>query len=185
MLFSSTSGKQQILEWFQLHELELTTIVDLGAGCGTYIQLIKYNNNICTQSNWIGIEIWNKYIEEYNLKLLYDTIIIDDVRNIDYSKLGNISVTIAGDILEHMEKTEAMELVDKIMKYSKYLIISIPIKHLPQSKTTYENPYQEHVKDDWSHEEVLETWNKHIIDFYVKGKKSKMGVYWLSNENIT
>jgi hypothetical protein len=42
------------------------------------------------------------------------------------------------------------------------------------------NPFEVHVKDDWTHEEVMQTWNTYVKNFYRKGKKSKIGVYWLS-----
>lgn len=184
MSFSLRTGKQQILEWFTLHESSIKTILDIGAGSGTYINLIKYANQICVNSYWIGIEIWSPYIELYNLYNLYDKIINQDVRTLNWDNVPNIDVTIAGDVLEHMTKEEAIILVDKILQKSKYLVISIPICHMPQTSEDYSNPYEAHVKDNWSHTEVIETWTNYIVNFFVRGKKSKIGIYWLTNENI-
>jgi hypothetical protein len=42
------------------------------------------------------------------------------------------------------------------------------------------NPFEVHVKDDWSHNEVIATWGAYIKETYRKSGKSKIGVYWLT-----
>jgi predicted TPR repeat methyltransferase len=174
---SLTSGKQQILEWFQHNENNINTIVDIGAGSGTYIKLIKETAGCCVNSNWIGVEAWQPYIQEFQLNNRYNKIINQDVRTIDWYNLSP-DVVVAGDVLEHMSKLDAVTLVDKILQTSKTLIISIPIRHMPQDAING-NPFEIHVKDDWNHNEVLQTWQQYIINTYRKSVKSKIGVYWL------
>jgi hypothetical protein len=101
------------------------------------------------------------------------------VRTVDWAVL-NPDVVIAGDVLEHMTKEDAITLVDRILQVSKTLIVSIPIRYMPQDEHAYPNPHEEHVKDDWSHEEVMATWGKYVKDSYRKSQKSKLGVYWMS-----
>ena len=69
-----------------------------------------------------------------------------------------------------MTKEEAIELWDKVSKTARYAIISIPIIHYPQGHE-HGNPYEEHVKDDWSSEEVLETFSniKEYKEFDITG----------------
>jgi len=82
-----------------------------------------------------------------------------------------------------MTKDEAISLVDNILNNAKVLIISIPIVHMPQD--AYEgNPFEIHVKDNWSHEEILATWPSKIKRSYIKSRKAILGVYWLSNEEL-
>jgi hypothetical protein len=109
---------------------------------------------------------------------MYDRIINQDVRTVDWKQLGPISVVIAGDVLEHMTKEAAIALVDQVLAVADTMIVSIPIRHMPQGEHAYENPYEEHVKDDWSHDEVMETWSHYIFKHYRKSVKSKLGVYW-------
>lgn len=179
MGYSLSTGKAETLKWFQDNENKITRVLDIGAGSGTYINLIKLKNNICSSAEWVGVEAWQNYINEFKLDDKYDTVINQDVRKLEWDSLGNFSVAIAGDILEHMSKDEAIILVDTIMSRCNTLIISIPIVHMPQDEVNG-NPYEVHVKDDWSHNEVLETWGEYIKTFYRKSSKSKIAVYWLS-----
>jgi 2-polyprenyl-3-methyl-5-hydroxy-6-metoxy-1,4-benzoquinol methylase len=176
---SLSSGKDQILQWFQQNENRIKTVVDIGAGSGTYIKLIKEEAQCCVDSHWVGIEAWQPYVEKFNLKNRYNQIINQDVRSVDWSILSP-TVIIAGDVLEHMSKQDAIALVEEILQPGTTLIISIPIRHMPQEAING-NPYEVHVKDDWSHNEVVETWKNYICQSYRKSPKSKIGVYWLEN----
>jgi 2-polyprenyl-3-methyl-5-hydroxy-6-metoxy-1,4-benzoquinol methylase len=175
---SLSSGKNEILAWFQQNENHIKSVVDIGAGSGTYIKLIKEDAKCCVTAKWIGIEAWNPYIDKFYLKDRYDQIINQDVRQLDWATL-NPSVVIAGDVLEHMSKQDAIKLVERILKPNTTIIISIPIRHMPQDAING-NPFEVHVKDDWSHQEVMHTWQSYIFHTYRKSPKSKIGVYWLS-----
>jgi predicted TPR repeat methyltransferase len=179
MSYSLPSGKAQTLEWFQHNHASINTIVDIGPGSGTYIKLIKEEAQCCVNAQWIGVEIWEPYIKQFNLESRYNRIINADVRTVDWQSLRP-DVVIAGDVLEHMTKQDAVLLVERILKVAKTLIVSIPIRHMPQDEHAYENPHEAHVKDDWSHDEVIETWGSYIKHSYRKSVKSKLGVYWLS-----
>jgi predicted TPR repeat methyltransferase len=179
MSYSLKSGKAETLAWFQANEATIKTVVDIGPGSGTYIKLIREDARCCADANWIGVEIWKPYINEFNLASRYTQVLNQDVRSVDWAVL-NPDVVIAGDVLEHMTKEDAIILVDRILQISKTLIVSIPIRYMPQDEHAYPNPHEEHVKDDWSHEEVMDTWGKYVKDSYRKSQKSKLGVYWMS-----
>ena len=177
MGYSLSTGKAETLEWFKANG-PFQRILDIGAGSGTYINLIKINNKVCEDAHWVGIEAWSEYVEKFDLRNKYNTLINQDVRKVDWNGLGRFDVAIAGDVLEHMTKAEAVELVEHILNHCTTLIISIPIVHMPQDAVEG-NPYEVHVKDDWSHNEVMLTWPKYIKQHYRKSGKSKIGVYWL------
>jgi hypothetical protein len=42
------------------------------------------------------------------------------------------------------------------------------------------NPFEIHVKPDWTHEEVVDTWKDVLKNHWRKSVKSKIGVYWLA-----
>lgn len=178
---SNRSGKEQILTWFRSEEKNINTIIDIGAGRGTYINLVKESNKLCLNSSWIAIEAWEPYIQQFKLKSRYNRVISSDVRKVDWSQFNKVDVVIAGDVLEHMSKQDAISLVENVLKVSKYLVISIPIVHFPQDEIAG-NPFEVHVKDDWSHDEIMETWGSYIFSSFRKGTKSKIGVYWLKND---
>lgn len=179
MSYSLKSGKEQTLNWFKQNESTIHTVVDIGPGSGTYIKLIKEDAACCLNARWIGIEIWEPYIQQFDLARRYDSVLNQDVRTLDWNQIGPVSVVIAGDVLEHMTKNQAIELVNKIVTVSDMLIVSIPIRYMPQDEHAYENPHEAHIKDDWSHEEVVDTWGHWIKDSYRKSPKSKLGVYWI------
>jgi predicted TPR repeat methyltransferase len=179
MSYSLKSGKAETLAWFQANQSTIKTVVDIGPGSGTYVKLIREDAQCCVDATWIGVEIWKPYIEEFELESRYNQVLNQDVRTVDWVAL-NPDVVIAGDVLEHMTKQDAVALVDRILQVSKTLIVSIPIRHMPQDEHAYPNPHEAHIKDDWSHEEVMSTWGHYIKDSYRKSQKSKLGVYWMS-----
>lgn len=179
MSYSLKSGKAETLAWFQANQSTIKTVVDIGPGSGTYVKLIREDAQCCVDATWIGVEIWKPYIEEFKLETRYNQVLNQDVRTVDWAALDP-DVVIAGDVLEHMTKQDAVALVDRILQVSKTLIVSIPIRHMPQDEHAYPNPHEAHIKDDWSHEEVMSTWGHYIKDSYRKSQKSKLGVYWMS-----
>ena len=179
MSYSLKSGKAETLAWFQTNQSTIKTVVDIGPGSGTYVKLIREDAGCCVDANWIGVEIWKPYIEEFKLESRYNQVLNQDVRTVDWAAL-NPDVVIAGDVLEHMTKEDAVALVDRILQVAKTLIVSIPIRHMPQDEHAYPNPHEAHIKDDWSHDEVVATWGHYIKESYRKSQKSKLGVYWMS-----
>ena len=179
MGYSLRGGKPETAEWFRQNESSITRVLDIGAGSGTYAKLIKQEFDLCKHAEWTAVEAWADYVEKFELASLYDRVINQDVRTLDWSSLGHFSVAIAGDVLEHMTKQQAIDLVDNILKHADTLIVSIPIVYMPQDELEG-NPYEVHVKPDWSHDEVMETWAPFIKHVHRKSVKSKLAVYWLS-----
>lgn len=169
---SSKEGKDITLQWVKEHDIK--NVLDIGAGSGTYKKLFL-KNKLHLNASWTAIEAWEPYIKDFNLRELYNHVIHSDVRKCDIKSLGNFDITFMGDVLEHITKEEAVALVDSVMMISKYAVISIPIVHWPQGER-HGNPFEIHVKDDWSDEEVRSTFSKYITK-YVAG--NEIGVYWL------
>jgi len=147
---SSFEGKPQIKEWLKSINIEHNKVLDIGAGAGTYPALYRDSLKDC---KWVGIEIWEPYKIKYELEKQYDTLLIGDARSMQFNYYD---VCFLGDVLEHMTKEEAVSLVRKLKDSCTYIIISIPIIDYPQD-TINGNPYEVHIKDDWSHEEVIQT----------------------------
>lgn len=171
---SSHEGKSKIVEWVKSLN-GITTVLDIGAGKGTYLKLLKHKSNVLPSAKFVCIEAWAPYVEKFNLPSKYDVVINEDARKVNYRDMGNIDLTIAGDVLEHMTKEESISVVDQIATISRFMVISIPVIHYPQEAIN-NNPFEEHIKDDWSHDEVMSTWGKFIIDSSV-GRE--IGVYLL------
>ena len=111
---SSKEGKFIISEWITKISSEINTVLDLGVGEGTYHKFFYRKNPVLKHAKWIGVEVWQPYIELYNLKTVYDQIEQEDIRYIDYQKFGEVDLVFAGDVLEHMTKDEAISLIKKL-----------------------------------------------------------------------
>lgn len=175
---SSESGKAWTGDQLRRisNRISVNKILDIGSGEGTYINKYK---NVFPKAHWTGVEVWEPYIHQYNLEKKYNRLINTDVRKLDSSEFKDIDIVFAGDILEHMTKEECVELVEKILPNVKCLIISIPIIHMPQG-AWLGNPYEEHIKDDWSDKEMHETFGIFIKKYKVD---NDIGVYILSTND--
>jgi len=179
MPFSSESGKASIA-WALARMPVPKTALDIGCGQGTYAKMFP-------KLQWTGVEIWEPYVEKYNLKDLYPSLHIADVRELDTDE--HFDVCFLGDVLEHMTKEEAQALVEKAKRWADTVVISIPLGHYPQGE--YEgNPYEAHVTDNWTDAEVRQafgqpTWSDidQEIGVYIYSKhevRLKIAVYAIS-----
>jgi ubiquinone/menaquinone biosynthesis C-methylase UbiE len=168
---SSKEGKKEIVDWCR--ELaNINFILDIGAGKGTYVNLLK-KRKLFRETHWTGIEAWTPYVTQYKLDELYNTLIDSDVRKVNFDNLY-FDLIFMGDVLEHMTKDEAILLVTVLSKISKYCVISIPIVHYPQDEI-FNNPFEKHVKDDWSHDEVIASFPNIVKTF----QGTEIGCYLL------
>lgn len=178
MCNSSAEGKDWTKRYVQRF-LQKTSyphyrVLDVGAGRGTYEQLLR--QTMPPSTTWVAVEAWGPYIENFKLKDKYDIVLQRDVRSIDLFPHDHYDIAFCGDVLEHMTKEEAVALVDKLRSMCGAIIISIPIIHWPQHDEV--NPFQIHVKDDWTHEEMVETFPE-ISACYVG---QQIGVYAILHE---
>jgi SAM-dependent methyltransferase len=170
---SNKEGKAVIREWVTEVGPYVKTVLDLGVGNGTYHRLYTRKSSALREAHWTGIEVWEPYIHEFDLLTRYNKIINEDIRTVDFNTLGKIDLVFAGDVLEHITKEEAIKVVDDLLKVAKRIIVSIPIVHFPQGEEEG-NPYEAHVKDDWSDAEMFETfpqikrsWTGNTIGVYL------------------
>lgn len=140
----------------KISELRPSSFLDIGPGAGKYGKLVREHSPSTIRH---AVEIWAPYIKQFNLEQLYHKVYVCDARIFFSYKYD---LVVFGDILEHMTREEAVALWQVVSSNAKSAIISMPIIHYPQSGE--ENPFQEHVKDDWTHEEIMSTFSK-IVEF--------------------
>jgi 2-polyprenyl-3-methyl-5-hydroxy-6-metoxy-1,4-benzoquinol methylase len=150
MAGSNPENRGWVLE--RVLELNPRTIVDVGAGAGTYSQLLR---PLLPDTIFTAIEIYPKNISQYNLNSLYDHVLCMDVR--DVSTFGKeTDLVIFGDVLEHMSRDDAMFVWNLARRDAKYGIISMPIIHYPQGEIDG-NIHETHVVDDWNNLKIFES----------------------------
>lgn len=127
------------------NELNPKTVVDVGPGVGTYAQ--AYRSSM--EQHWTAIEIWRPYVDVYGLNEIYDEVIVGDVRDVELPKAD---LYIAGDVLEHMSRVEALLVIDRIKRSAEHLMVSVPIVHYEQGALEG-NPFETH-HYHWSADEM-------------------------------
>jgi glycosyltransferase involved in cell wall biosynthesis len=185
MPYSSDSGKAFIDRAIRKIRANMSgifwankAILDLGTGSGTYSD--RFSKTLLPRSEfwWMGVEIWEPYVKEFDLDAKYDQLFVEDARDFVRSDMYKFDICFIGDLIEHMSKEDAIELVMRASQIANLVIISIPIVHYPQGEYKG-NPYEAHVKDDWSHEEVLE-----ICDPFTWATDGEIGIYMIANEEL-
>ena len=147
----------------------LKRIIDVGPGIGTYTSFRQPGQQ------WVGVEVWAPYVRTYELEKKYDQVVVADIRYLDWSQFTPVDVVIFGDILEHMAKEEAVKVVDRALRVARVALISVPVVESIQDELEG-NPFERHVKTDWTNEEV---WNT-FPDICTNMLESYIGAYLLS-----
>ncbi len=165
---SRIQGKSNISEWI-FRNADIKTIVDVGPGSGTYPKLLG------DSFTYIGIEIWEPYVEMFDLKQFYKEIIIGDIRDVD---LPDGDCIIFGDILEHLLKRDALEVIRRAEEHYKHMVISIPISGeegvVVPGAIHYNNPNEAHISA-WLFEEIYDMYDWDPETMLVQ--KNRMGIF--------
>ena len=113
--------KDSIKNWI-LENVSLDAkILDVGAGCGTYSDLLRgYGYKMD------AIEIWEPYIEKYNLKDKYDNVYLGSITEMGIDELSKYNFIILGDVLEHIDTIKAQGLIYVLSYFGKSILVAIP-----------------------------------------------------------
>jgi 2-polyprenyl-3-methyl-5-hydroxy-6-metoxy-1,4-benzoquinol methylase len=131
-------------------------VIDVGPGEGTYSDLLRKPG-----THWTGIEAFEPYVDQFDLRSKYDYVVVEDVREHEFSPTDLI---ILGDVLEHMTQREAKAVIRKAKKAARAIVVSIPIVHLDQDAVNG-NEFERHV----------EHWTYAQMNAYLKPKDSFKG----------
>lgn len=144
-------------------------VLDLGPGAGTWAKVMRPRHS----GYWAGCEVWPPYVDEFGLALLYDRVIVADIRHYVRVMPDEWDLWIAGDILEHIPQDEAESLVQRIIDTGSDFLVSVPVIEYHQG-ALYDNPHEEHL---WypTHEWAMDTLKPAS---HVRG--SVVGAYWVA-----
>ena len=89
--------KDSVRNWFLQNVPLDTNILDIGAGCGTYSDLLRgYGYKMD------AVEIWQPYIDKYDLLNKYDVVYNENINNMTLGHYELYDFYILGDVLEHL-----------------------------------------------------------------------------------
>ncbi|MGW9584729.1 class I SAM-dependent methyltransferase [Streptomyces albidoflavus] len=142
---SDAEGKDWSLARYERHLPD--TVTDIGPGGGTYARLFRPVHHGVW---WTGIEIHKPYVRKYGLKNTakrrdrYDELHVEDARAAA-DHLYHRDLVIAGDVLEHMPREDAVALLRRIEAAGAWhILVSVPIVESVQGEVDG-NPHEEHV----------------------------------------
>lgn len=114
----------------------ITKILDVGPGEGTYSKLLP-NHNLD------AVEVFERYVSDYNLRDLYNEVFVDNIINFDYSGYQFI---ILGDILEHLSIEDGIKLITSMDEQGIKCLVAVPFMQ-PQG-VWGGNTYEIHLQPD-------------------------------------
>ena len=120
-------------------------VLDVGPGSGKYGRLLRFNFNQID-----AVEIYEKYIEEFDLKVVYDNIYVDNIVSFN---ITNYDYIILGDVVEHLSIEDAHNLLSKIHLSDKKCLVAIP--YTMEQGEVNGNVYETHLQPDLTHEIFL------------------------------
>lgn len=149
---SATEGKRQALEF--VLDLELHDILDVGPGRGTWYDLL---HTFWPEARWHGIEIHAPYVMRYGLVPRYREIRIADASDpqLNLSAWAEPDLAIFGDVIEHIERQRAIEMVWRLPW--RHALISLPIGEYIQGPEGG-NQHEAHV-ETWTEQEIVDTFH--------------------------
>jgi hypothetical protein len=171
--------KDSVRNWFLENVPFNTRIMDVGAGCGTYSQLLRgYGYKMD------AIEIWEPYIEKYDLKSKYDQVWNWDFINMPVGAYDDYDFFIMGDILEHLSVDEGQWILSFLRLKRKKFLIAVPYQ---MEQGEHEgNMYETHLQPDLTPEIMEERYpelellyGNNFYGYYINKKQKHEKAYVL------
>ena len=139
--------KENIREYLERNYNKDSRILDVGAGEGTYCDLLKeYFSNI------EGVEVFKPNIENYQLKDKYKKVYNIDIKDFIYPY--RYDIVIFGDIIEHLEVEEAQKVLEYAKEMCTEMIVAVPYQY--KQGIEEGNIYEIHRQDDLTPNIMLE-----------------------------
>lgn len=159
---SAAEGKLFFKDWFRTFADQIHTVLDVGPGSGIYCDLIK---QIKPSIQVHAVEIYLPYVERFGLITKYDFLLQADIKSIIVPEEA-YDLIILGDVLEHLNREEAIKVWVHLKGRTKFLWLSLPVApfrpwfrgygHHGQPEADYaENIYEKHLYE-WDYGELIE-----------------------------
>ena len=136
--------------------LDPKSILDIGIGFGRWGILFREFLEIWGERNYTGK--WNRqidgvegfpgYIKDYH-KYFYDNIFIEEALSFMRKLDTNYDLINCGDVIEHFEKRDGIELIELALEKGKNVLINIPIGSNWEQDAINNNEFERH-RSQWS-----------------------------------
>jgi len=127
MPYSAKTFEPLIITFLEL--LKPKTFLDIGPGAGKYGEMVKQaaksNNFECFAT---AVEYDDVYIEKFGLDNIYDRVLNLDARHLlSLEDPIAADICIIGDVLEHLPKSDGIDLLDYLAYKVKIILLVIPL----------------------------------------------------------
>ena len=144
--------RQPIREYLTKNFKPTDTVLDIGAGEGTYQHLL--GDYFYTMD---AVEIWHPYIAAFDLNTKYRNVFLTDIMEFEFDFYN---IIIIGDTLEHLSKEDGVKLIANIVTKCDELVVCVPF-NLPQDgiydpTSDSFNPYEAHLQPDLNFDNFFE-----------------------------
>jgi hypothetical protein len=138
--------KDQTKEYISRRIDKSANIIDIGAGIGTYSDMLKPLG----YDNIDAIEVFQNYVDGYQLRLKYRTVYVDNIITSDVY-LNDYTFAILGDVVEHMFYSDSLKVLDKL----KHCEVLIAVPFQAYQGAVMDNEYEIHIQNDLTNEKFL------------------------------
>jgi hypothetical protein len=126
----SSAALDQVSETL-IRNLPLGRCLDIGPGAGKYGKLVR---SIHPSAHTMAIEIDAEYIDRFELRAVYDEVLCGPASLLFDGDLDiAYDLVIIGDCLEHMRKSEGVDLLNFLAYRSKYIFVVYPVRWIQGS----------------------------------------------------
>ena len=168
MATSYATYKKEITDYLKKHFNQVVTILDVGAGEGTYLPfLLPHFSRID------AVEVFKPNIENFELEKRYRKVYNEDIRDFEYEYYD---IIIFGDVIEHLEVKEAQKVLKYAYNRCKEMIVAVP--YLSPQGIEEDNIYEIHKQDDLTDKKMKKRY-PYLKNVY---KDDKYG-YYIKEEN--
>lgn len=134
--------KQEITDYLKEKFDKNATILDVGAGEGTYLNYLQdYFTNI------EAVEVFKPNIDNFKLEERYNKVYNANIKDFKYDFYD---IIIFGDVIEHLEVNEAQEVLKYALNRCQEMIVAVP--YLNPQGIEEDNVYEIHKQDDLTDE---------------------------------
>lgn len=138
-------NKDKVKNWIYENFDENASILDVGAGRGTYKNLLGDGYR-----NIDAVEIYYPNIIDYKLHEKYRFVSNKNVIGLEYP---HYNLIIFGDVIEHMSVEDAQNVLEYARMRCDDLIVAVPYRYFQNGN---ENKWEEHIQNDLTQQNILE-----------------------------
>ena len=152
-----------------LHKINPSSILDVGPGFGRIGSLIRAHKPDCTVD---AVECDQSYITSFQLDKIYNNIYNFDIKDFCLKNPRiRYDLVMFNDILEHLFRSDALDVLDFMLYRSKYILVQWPNNYLQDDWENHESEVHRSnftIQDFVNHNfEILKYRKKHYSEFKI------------------